>query len=320
MMSKPMCAKSYSCGRLLAGSLPVILSLAFAVPALPVLAQAAAQAGGAQSVEAADAVGPPFEVATIRPTQNDGSGGGWMGFRLAPSGRLMVRSMPLASLVGFAYLPKPGTGRVQGGPKWAGSDRYDIEAKVDDAQMVGWDKLSDAERTDRVRPMMRALLSERFHLKLHTEMQPTPVYVLVQAKGGARMKEVPTPAPMEGEGDGLEKVMRQMTEHPGQPVPGQIMCTAGGCTGTAVQMSSAIGQISGSSRADRIVIDQTGLKGYYNFSFTQPRYNDDSAMAEIEDDLGLKFEPRTMPMKTYVIDSAEKPSLDGAEVQQPAKN
>ena len=35
---------------------------------------------------------------------------------------------------------------------------------------------------------------------------------------------------------------------------------------------------------------------------------DDDAMGEIEDDLGMKFESRKMDLKTYIIDSAEKPS------------
>ncbi len=78
-------------------------------------------------------------------------------------------------------------------------------------------------------------------------------------------------------------------------------------------MSGAIPQIIGSSHADRMLIDQTGLKGFYDFSFPSLPRNDDSAMAQVEDALGLKFESRTMPMKTYVIESAEKPSVDGAE-------
>jgi Protein of unknown function (DUF3738) len=79
-------------------------------------------------------------------------------------------------------------------------------------------------------------------------------------------------------------------------------------------MSDAIGQIHVSSRADRMVIDATGLMGYYDFKMRMTSDKDVDAMAQIEEDLGLKFEPRKVMMKTYVIDSAEKPSIDGAEV------
>jgi uncharacterized protein (TIGR03435 family) len=262
-----------------------------------------------------DALGPAFEVATIRPANRD-DGRHWFGIRVDASGRFTTSAESLSGLVSIAYVRAPGEGKVSGGPKWAQSDTFDINAKVDDAYMEGWGKLSYAERMDRMRPMIRRLLAERFQLKLKIETQPTPVYALVQAKGGTRMKEVPAPEPVEG-GDSMEAIMKQMKENPGKPIPGNILCSGHTCTGTAVPMRNAIGQISGSSKADRIVIDETGLKGYYNFSFTQPGNNDESAMAEIEDDLGLKFEPRTVPMKVYIIDSAEKPSVDGAEVQSP---
>jgi len=163
--------------------------------------------------------------------------------------------------------------------------------------------------------MIRRLLADRFQLKVKIETQPTPIYALMQAKGGTRMKEVPAPEPVEG--DAMEAIMKQMKENPGKPIPGNILCSGHTCTGTAVPMRNAIGQITGSSQADRIVVDETGLKGFYDFTFTQPPHSneDGSAMGMIEDDLGLTFEPRTVPMKVYIIDSAEKPSVDGAEVQ-----
>ena len=261
------------------------------------------------------ALGPEFEVATIRPANRD-DGRHWFGTRIDSSGRVTASAVTLSSLVWFAYVNGPGSGKVTGGPKWAQSDAFDINAKIDGAYMDGWDKLSQQERTDRVRPMVRKLLADRFQLKLRTEMQPTPVYVLVQAKGGAKMKEVPAPEAVD---EDPQTMMRWMNDHPGQGRPGSIFCTGNTCTGTAIQMKNAIGQIGGSARADRLVIDGTGLKGYYDFTMTQPRHDDDQAMEEVEDSLGLKFEARTVPIKTYIIESAEKPSVDGAEVQPAEK-
>jgi uncharacterized protein (TIGR03435 family) len=254
---------------------------------------------------------PAFEVASVRPA-NGGDGRGWYGYRTDASGGFRVSGMSLSSLVWTAYVGTLGKdGQVSGGPDWAKSDRFDMSAKVDDAYMAGWEKLSDAQRMDRVRPMIRRLLADRFHLKLRLEMRPTPVYVLVQAKGGAKMKEVPAPEPVEG--DTVDATARKMRDwKPGMTLPGQIVCSGSGCIGRAVAMSNAIGQIMGSSNSDRLVIDQTGLKGYYDFTINQPR-SSESAIADVESDLGLKFEPRVIPMKTYIIDSAAKPSVDGAE-------
>jgi uncharacterized protein (TIGR03435 family) len=216
--------------------------------------------------------------------------------------------MSLNSLVAYAYAPRGSGSRVDGGPDWTQSQPYDIEAKVDESQMAGWDKLSSEERTARVRPMLRALLAERFQLKLHTEMRETPVYALVQAKGGAKLKQAVPPEPTEGEADKTQKT-RYMDDHPGKAAPGYITCSGNGCIGKAFPIKIAIGQFGASADADRIVIDQTGLTGYYDFSYTISRDPDSlTPMQQIEDQLGLRFESRKIPMKTYVIDSAEKPT------------
>jgi bla regulator protein BlaR1 len=265
----------------------------------------------APDAAAAEASDHTFEVATIRPA-NRNDGRHFFGFRLVAAGRYSASAVSLQSLVWNAYVGGQTMQRVEGGPAWAKSDQFDLNAKLDDADMVGWDKLTDGQRRDRVRPLLRNLLEQRFKLKMHTEMTLTPVYALVQAKGGAKMKEVSAPAPIEG--DPIEAMTKQIAENPTQALPGNIMCTGNTCTGVAVKMEGAVGQIGGSAHADRIVIDDTGLKGYYDFKFTQPSYNAPDAMAHVEDDLGLKFESRKVMMKTYVIDSAEKPSVDGSEV------
>lgn len=212
--------------------------------------------------------------------------------------------MSLNSLVWFAYANgAPQKQMVAGGGGWIDSQLWDIMAKVDDPSLA---ELSNQERTKRLRPLLQALLRERFHLKLHTEMRPTPVYALVQIKGGAKVKEVPAPPAMTG--DWTEAMKRYREENPGKALPGAITCTGDRCTATAVKMSAAMAQIQGSSRADRTVVDETGLTGYYDFSFRMPRRDDDDAMGEMEEDLGMKFEPRKIDLTTYVIDSAEKPS------------
>ena len=233
-----------------------------------------------------------------------------MGTRILPSGRLSVRSMPLTFLINYAYVDGPGKGLVDGGPAWARSDGYDIEAKIDDSQMADWEKLNDSQRRARVRAMLRTLLGERFHLKLHAEMRVTQVYALVQAKGGTKLKQVEAPE-LQGDGDASQKIMRFMAEHPGEVAPGSIRCADNTCTGRAIEMKTAINQIGGSAGADRIMVDETGLKGLYDFSYTISRDADaPTPMQQIEDQLGLRFESRKIPIETYVIDSAEKPVQD----------
>jgi uncharacterized protein (TIGR03435 family) len=258
----------------------------------------------------ADALGPAFEVAAIRPSGTDGSGGFGMG--VEPSGRFKAHAVSANFLFWQAYGELSGKRNVimdRGAPKWVETEMFDINAKVDDAYMGGWDKLSDQQRMDVVRPMIRRLLADRFRLKFRVEMRKTPVYALVQAKGGAHVKEVTAPVPVDG--DPGEAMARWMADHPGKGAPGSISCGSDECIGNAVTISIAIGTIAGNSQTDRMVIDETGLKGYYDFSFELPHDNEELPMRVIEDELGMRFVPRSMPMKTYVIESAEKPSVDG---------
>jgi uncharacterized protein (TIGR03435 family) len=260
------------------------------------------------AIQNPDTAGPAFEVATVRPTNRENRPR-WTGTKVDASGQYAVSALSLSWLVRLAYLGASSEGTVttdRGLPKWVSSDEFDISARVDEADMRGWGQLTNKQRQDLVRPMVQRLLTERFHLKLRVETRDTPVYALVQAKGGAHVKEVPTPPEMDS-----DRMPKWMAENPGKPVPGVITCSGDTCTATAVKISDATGQIQGTSQADRMVIDETGLKGYYDFSFKFTSSADESPMHRMEEDLGMKFVPRTVPMKSYVIESAEKPSLDG---------
>jgi uncharacterized protein (TIGR03435 family) len=254
-----------------------------------------------------DAEGHGFEVATVK-LANRNDGRRWFGTQMAPSGRVTVSAMSLESLVWVAYVGTQKMGRVEGGPKWADTDEYDIEAKLDEADMAGWDKLSDRERFERVRPQLRALLVERFGLKVHSEMKVTPVYALVQAKGGVKMKEVDGP-PANMDPQEREDRMRS-DKIPGKAPAGGFMVSDKGWVGNAVQVSGLLGQIGYEMGAtDKLMVDETGLDGhYYDFSIKLSKDKDGPTVEQqIEDGLGLRVEERKVPMKTYVIDGADRP-------------
>jgi len=274
------------------------------------VAQAASDGVKTGQNAAEDALGPAFEVATIRP-ENREDGRYWYGFRLTPSGRFTGSSVSVSSLVGYAYGHGQERMNVVGGSGWINSDSFDINAKVDDAQMVGWEKLTDAQRADRVKPMIRTLLAERFRLKIHSEMRVTPVFALVQAKGGAKLKEVAAP-PANPDPQAMENWMKgkNMTG-----MPGTVMMTGDTWTGYAIPVSQLARQIEVNYHEGRMLIDETGLKGNYDFTLKVSKEKDGpTLMEQVEEQLGLKLEARKMPIKTYIIDSAEKPSLDGAEL------
>lgn len=260
-------------------------------------------------------VGPAFEVATIRAANRD-DGRKWFGMRLDASGRFQTSAVDMRSLVSLAYAQASKRVKVIASPtapKWVSTDRFDIQAKVDDAYMAGWGHLSDEQRMNVVRPMIRQLLTDRFHATLRVETRTTPVYALVQAKGGAHVKEVPPPIPPEG--DPVEAQAQWFTDHPGKAYQGTVLCSGDGCVGHAVTIGAAIGQIAANARADRMVVDETGLTGYYDLAFPFPTPKAEFPLQEVADSLGVKFVPRSVPIQTYLLESAERPNLDGTEVR-----
>ncbi len=67
---------------------------------------------------------------------------------------------------------------IEGGPPWVNSATYTIDAKPQTPQPVAM----------MVGPMMRALLEDRFHLKLHRETRQVAAFLMTVAKSGAKLK------------------------------------------------------------------------------------------------------------------------------------
>jgi uncharacterized protein (TIGR03435 family) len=97
---------------------------------------------------------------------------------------------------------------------------------------------------------------------------------------------------------------------PGKAPAGGFMVSDKGWVGNAVQVSGLLGQIGYEMGAtDKLMVDETGLDGhYYDFSIKLSKDKDGPTVEQqIEDGLGLRVEERKVPMKTYVIDGAERP-------------
>lgn len=254
------------------------------------------------------AVVSAFEVATVRPA-NVNDGRRWFGIKLAPSGRVTTSATPLTSLVRIAYIglsAKSGSAEVSGGPKWAETDQWDIAAKVDDAVVAGWVNASDRDRMETIRPMLRSLLEERFALKLHTETKVVNAYALVQTKSGAKLKEASPPPANE---DSAQAEARERGRLPDKPEPGSFQMGGSTWEGTAIPIEMLASEIQANAKLDAPLIDETGLNGYYSFTFTSSQDADAPPLLDqIEQQLGLKVIQKKESITTYVIDSAEKPT------------
>jgi uncharacterized protein (TIGR03435 family) len=205
-------------------------------------------------------------------------------------------------LIAFAYNVAFGFERVRvvGGPDWLGSDDYEIQAKIDDSLYAAMQKMTPAQQREQVNLMEQSLLADRFKLKVHFETREMPVYALVVGKGGAKL----TPA-KEGEPHSLSII----------DVEQGLQMKAVGITLDQWIQSPFLG--------GRTVVDQTGLKGAYDFTLTwgreEPVVSDagqgsgaDAPLlpSAIQEQLGLKLVPTKGQVEVIVIDHVERPSAN----------
>jgi uncharacterized protein (TIGR03435 family) len=237
-------------------------------------------------VLASCAWGQSFEVASIH-TRTDGTGEMWTlkPFRFEFSGpRLTIENFRLSDLITYAYDIKDY--ELLGEPHWADIDRYDVSTKAE----------GDAALTrDPARPMMQALLADRFQLKVHRETREMPVYALVVVKNGPKFKE------------GAPDAQSLLTL--GSKGKGLVM------TVTKGSMAQLASQFSKRNGVDRPVIDKTGLTGSYDYKLewgdngaVQADADVVSIFTAIQEQLGLKLEKTTAPIEVLIVDYAAKPS------------
>jgi bla regulator protein blaR1 len=278
----------------------------------------AAQEPGTQSQPSASA-SPTFEVATVKQNKSGERGGG---IRRLPGGRVTVTNMPARGLITFAY--QLGQYQLIGGPSWLDNDRFDITAKMEGNPE--WEGPGSG-KADPIMLAMRALLAERFKLKLHIESRELDAFALVMLKPG-----VPGAAlkPSTTDCKALAERLRQGQAPPGppQPVNGIVPCSIMGRIGQisfdGFPMSQAAGMLVG--QAGRPVVDRTGLTGNWQFvvTFAQeqrgplppgvelppPDPNAPSFFTALQEQLGLKLESTKAPFDVTVIDAVERPTDD----------
>ncbi|HEY1343276.1 MAG TPA: TIGR03435 family protein [Bryobacteraceae bacterium] len=237
-----------------------------------------------------------FEVASIKPAKD---GGGRAGLEILPGGGLRMDGATLRNLIAFAY--DVGEGQVSGGPKWIGSDAYNVLAKPERPAAADNGAADSAPGTtawDRVRLRTQALLAERFKLAIHKNSRDSSGYALVRAKNGPKLREAQTSAP--------PGTMRG---------PGRI----DGRAGTMKMLAAVLSQFLG-----RPVDDRTGLTGRYTYKLEYaqepgaaspadepaPNLSGPSIFQAIEEQLGLRLDRATVSIPTIVVDRAEKPSAN----------
>jgi uncharacterized protein (TIGR03435 family) len=223
-----------------------------------------------------------------------------------PGGRLEMRNFSLRGLIQFAYGLKAF--QVVGEPAWIGATHYDVQAKSE----------GDFSVNQMEGPMLRALLEDRFQLRVHRETRQMPVYELSVAKGGVKMRVtaaggcVPYDAnatPPAAPAPGAPRI-----NYCGYPKTG-VTGTNRTLDGTGVSVAVLIANLSRLA-VDRAIIDKTGLDASYDLylEWAADALADDaggaSIFAALQEQLGLKLESAKGPVEVLVIDGVERASAN----------
>jgi uncharacterized protein (TIGR03435 family) len=235
-------------------------------------------------------------------------------------GFFFAENMPLDVLIQEAYADNPDqswvlqsmTGRQRASwqslrvldePDWVKSDRFDVMARYTpppprSGKRTQTEMVQDQKEMD-VR--LRALLEDRFHLRVHRETRNLPVYELVVSKPGL-LKQ----------GDCADKCRTSEFGEKGTDLT---------IDGEAMNVTELAGTIS--MVLNRPAIDKTGLSGTFDVHLrwtpepgevgnpdTPFEKSSGSIFTVLQEKLGLKLRNATGPVDVLVVDHVERLSAN----------
>jgi uncharacterized protein (TIGR03435 family) len=229
-----------------------------------------------------------FEAATVKPADPAHTGRGIN----VQAGRIKIVNSTLKFCVQYAWNVKDF--QVSGGPGWAGTEAFDIDA-------VAAKRFESGEQ----RAMLQTLLAQRFGLAVHKETQEKQGFALVTGKNGPKL------APPEDD----TSVLFSRTPTGDMTLTARNVTMAGLASALSLQVGS-------------IVVDQTGLEGHFSVFLQwtpdtpllsksgQPIAPPADAVpgptlyTALQEKLGLKLEAKKVPTEVIVIDRANRPTAN----------
>jgi uncharacterized protein (TIGR03435 family) len=242
-----------------------------------------------------------FEVASIKRNE---SGEGGSSFDMS-RGRIRATNTLLQPLIRQAF--EVMDTQVVGAPSWMATERYDIVAKAP----AGVTSAAD------MRPLLRALLAERFKLATHRETRDMPVFALVRARAdgfgpGFRAGTVddcaaqaPAAPPLSAQDEWPACVVRF--------TPGRLYIGGYDMAEVLRMLTPLVG---------RTILDETGIAGRVHVRLeyqpqgpgaqppNPPADDRRDLFTALEEQVGIKLESRRAPVNVLAIDALEKPTAD----------
>jgi uncharacterized protein (TIGR03435 family) len=197
--------------------------------------------------------------------------------------------------------------QIVGLPSWAATDRFEINATFD-----GPITAVPGGPPARLMSMVRALLADRFKLRIHQETRQLPVYDLVLASADGRL------------GPRLTRAPGTCVRVSGALPPNFDYSTGCGfkrvtptlITAKGLKLDDFAGALGRRTDVQRPVRNRTALEGefdleleYTPFGAGDPQSGPGMATA-MRDQLGLALRPAIGPVGVFVVDNVERPTPD----------
>lgn len=259
---------------------------------------------GAQAPQSAPQTArPTFEVASIKPNK---SGSPTARADAAPNGRVFVSNSSLYDLIRNAFELQRDEMALGGElPSWVNSEKWDITAQGP--------PITDQSSQRRLRVMLQNLLVDRFTLVTKREVRDVPVYALVHARGDRKLGPQMQASTLD-----CAALIAAASKAAG---PGTVrVCGRNSGPGFIDARGVPLADFARtlSLFAGRAVIDATGLTDRFDLTL---KWTPDQEIGNVgaltdgpslftamQEQLGLRLEPRQSPMNVFVIESAQRPA------------
>lgn len=282
----------------------VIKAILVTVPVIFCLSlQALAQAPETSSVPSAVQAPISYDVVSIKPDRASDNGSHI--HVSEDNDSLIATGVTAKYLIELAYEVKDF--QISGGPGWVESEKYAINAKIDEDTLEALKKLPREQASGRRRLMLQSLLTERFNLKLNHSSKELPIYALLVSKNGHRL--LPSKEAVGHQGYSSHK-------------RGELIAAGASMSSFADRLSRELG---------RKVVDKTGLQDRYDFTLhwtpeqlvpvmasaagnnqgtAAPPLDSSgpSIFTALQEQLGLRLESQKGQVETLIIESIDKPS------------
>jgi uncharacterized protein (TIGR03435 family) len=237
------------------------------------------------------ALGAPansFEAASVRPNK---SAKARADIEFLPGGeRFVATAVPLAALIMTAYgVTVPQCSCQSSFPVL--SQRFDVQAKAE----------HPADPAEMLR-LLQSLLADRFKLVIRREKKRLPAYALVVEESGPMLNL--SAVPHENDAAPLNLYRARGAE----AASGHLVFQDETMPEFAWRLSTLV-VLEG-----RVVVDQTGLAGHYDFELKYgtgaPGSDGPSIFTAMREQLGLRLESRKLPLEVITVERVENPSAN----------